>query len=167
MIWMVERICGTITAAIMPWKKREAISISVFVREPGERRGEGEAGNADQEQLLVAENVAEPAAGDQEQREGQRIAGDDPLDRGVARRRVLRWIDGDRHVDDGGVQDVHEEREEHDQSAMVRLRPVNPAATTEGVLAMTDVMKRFAENGKGTAGWPSLSDDMSGKPRRE
>ena len=80
-------------------------------RECGRER---EARHADQKQLLVAKDVAEPPAGDQEQREGERIAGDDPLDRRVARAEAVADR-GDRHVDDRRIEHVHEEGEEDDE----------------------------------------------------
>jgi hypothetical protein len=116
---MVERICGTISAAISPCTRRPP---DQHLRRAGEAAKGGSRGKADdacQKQLLVAEDVAEPAAGDQEQREGERIAGDDPLDRRIACAEAL--LDrGDRDVDDGPVEHVHKEGEQHDDQ---RNRP--------------------------------------------
>ena len=96
MIWMLERICGTISAAIRPCRRRAPISISVERGETRQRRGDSEAGDADQEHLLVADDVAEPAAGDEEEREGELIAGDDPLDAGIAGIEARRGSTGSR-----------------------------------------------------------------------
>jgi hypothetical protein len=76
-------------------------------------RGHGEAGDADEEDALAAEDVAEPAAGDEHQREGQRVAGEDPLRGRVSGVEVgLDARQGD--ADDGAVDEVHESGGEHE-----------------------------------------------------
>ncbi len=79
--------------------------------EAAERRGEREAAHADEQDLAVAEDVAEPPAGDEQEREGQLIAGDDPLDGGIAGAE-LALDGGDADIDDGRIEQVHAEGEQ-------------------------------------------------------
>ena len=55
--------------------------------EPAGERGEREERDADEEQPAVAEEVAEPAAEQQEAAEGEQVRVDDPRERGLARSR--------------------------------------------------------------------------------
>ncbi len=76
-------------------------------------RGEGEAGHAGEEHGLAADDVAQASAGDQDDGEGEGVAADDPFE--VAGRRVDVLLDGGQaDVDDGGVQQVHEGRDDQD-----------------------------------------------------
>ncbi|MGX1252157.1 hypothetical protein RKD48_004668 [Streptomyces ambofaciens] len=82
--------------------------------EAAQRRGHGEAADADEEDPLAAVDVAEPSAGDQAGREGERVTGGDPLD--LAEGGALVLLDGgDGDVDDGDVHQVHERRGHHDR----------------------------------------------------
>ena len=75
--------------------------------------GDHEAGQPDQHHPAPAVGVAEPAAGDQRQPEGERVARDDPLDgaRGGVEAALHR---GDRDVDDRDVEQRHEADDERD-----------------------------------------------------
>jgi hypothetical protein len=72
-----------------------------------------EAGHPDQEEPLTAERVAQPAAGDQHQRVGQRVSGQGPLHVRVGGVQVaLDRRDGD--IDDGYIEQVHEPGQQQD-----------------------------------------------------
>ena len=81
---MIPRPCGISSAAAAPWASRQAISISGSDRERARHRRGHEAERAEHEQPLAAVDVAEPAARDQADRERERVAADDPLQRGRA-----------------------------------------------------------------------------------
>ena len=77
-----------------------------------QRGRDREAGHTDEEHQLVAEPVAEPARGYQQQPVGQCVAGDHPLERVVAGVQVL--LDRrDRDVHDRRVQQDHEGPGQH------------------------------------------------------
>jgi hypothetical protein len=83
------------------------------LRGAAQRRHDREAGHADQEQALAPERVAEPPAGDQDQRVGERVPGQGPLHVRIAGVQVA--LDGrDRDVDDGHVEEVHESGQQQD-----------------------------------------------------
>ena len=90
---ITPRPCGIIIAPARPWTMRAAIRTPVRRRQPAQRRRGGEAGRADQEHPPAAEQVAEPAAGQQPDRERHRVAADDPLQR-VADAWRSWWIVG-------------------------------------------------------------------------
>jgi hypothetical protein len=90
---------------------RKAISTVVRGNRAG-RRHQGEAGRADQEEAAAAEHVAEPGAGDQEDGEGEGVAGAQPLQGGVAA--AEGGLDrGTGDVDDRRVHQVHHVRRDH------------------------------------------------------
>jgi hypothetical protein len=91
-------------------------------RHPARRRGRGEQGEAEGEHAPAAVLVAEPAGGDEERRERQAVAGDDPLDRPCARVQVGLHR-GHRDVDDEEVQDDHEGAGEDDGQGGPAARP--------------------------------------------
>ena len=73
---------------------------------------EGEDGHADDEEPTTAEEVAGSTGGDEEYAEGERIAREHPLDRGVrGADRALHA--GENDVDDRHTQQRHEHRDEH------------------------------------------------------
>ncbi len=76
-------------------------------RQPAGQRGEREGGQSELEEPAVAVAGAEPGAGDQQHRVGDRVAGDDQLQRGAGGVQV-EPDGGHRDVDDGDVQDGHE-----------------------------------------------------------
>jgi hypothetical protein len=74
--------------------------------------GDREPGHAEHEQAPAAEDVAEAAAGDQHDREGELVAGEHPLDLAVGGVEVaLHRGDGD--VDDADVDQLHEAGDQH------------------------------------------------------
>ena len=123
--WTEARACGAIAAAASACSSRAAISADGDQASPQKRRGEGEPGKADHKDRLAAENVAEPAAGDQEHRIDDRIARDDELHlgrRGAQARRYRRH----RDVDD-------EEIQRRQKSASEQHRQRRPAARDRAV----------------------------------
>ena len=87
--------------------------------------GDGEAEQAADERPLAAEEIADPAAEEEQRAERQRVGGDDPLARVVAEAEVLlRARQGDVH--DGRVEDDHQLRHGDD-------REDEPAARVIGI----------------------------------
>ena len=82
-------------------------------RRAAHRAGHREEGDAEEEEAAVAVVVAQPGPGDQHHRVGERVAGDDQLERAGARvQPILDVRRGD--VDDEDVEDRHEAAgEEH------------------------------------------------------
>lgn len=77
----------------------------------GSRR-RGERGKSDEKHPTLAEYVAEPTAGYQAKRKGERITGDDKL--GLRETRTERASNArNRHVDDRVVHDRHEDAGQH------------------------------------------------------
>ena len=74
----------------------------------------GEADDPDHEQAPAADQVAEAGAGDQQDREGQRVGGDEPLHRRVAAADLCADR-GRRDVDDRAVDEVHHLGHEDDR----------------------------------------------------
>src|SRR3546814_9285821 len=91
-------------------KRRATISTrtdTLLPYTPLSRSGQREAGESGHEHAAAAEDVAEPAAGDQHHCIGQAIGGDDELQFGEAGlQRVAHVGDGD--VDDEDVEHRHE-----------------------------------------------------------
>ena len=63
---MIDSVPGIISAAPTPWTARLATSQPAVGAKPDRGRGGGEDDDADQEDAAAAEDVAEPAAGDQQ-----------------------------------------------------------------------------------------------------
>ena len=86
---MIASVCGISSAAPTPCTARNAISRPGVGARP-QAAGQREQRDADDEQLALAAQVAEPAGGDQQHGEHQRVGVDDPQDlveRGVQLRR--------------------------------------------------------------------------------
>ena len=82
------------------------------LREAAQCRRDDEPRHADDEEPLSAKDVTKPAAGDEQHRVGETVAGDDELDVGVVRLEVR--ADGwDRDVHDRDVEQHHEQRRHH------------------------------------------------------
>ena len=81
-------------------------------RQPAQQRRDGEAGDRRHQQPLAAEVAREPARHRQDDRVGDEIRRQDPRGFVDGRREVARDV-GQRHVDDGRVEHLHEGRE-HD-----------------------------------------------------
>lgn len=78
-----------------------------------EQRRRGEDAGPQEEEPLAAVEIAEPAAGDQPNGEGQRVGGVNPLHRG-ARGTGVVLNGGQGRVDDGAVESVHQLRDQDD-----------------------------------------------------
>ena len=78
----IVRLSGVMIAPPTPWMARATISVRDVRRERGDRRAAGEDREADDEQALPAEPVAERGAGQEQDRERQRVGVDDPLELG-------------------------------------------------------------------------------------
>jgi hypothetical protein len=89
-------------APIAPLHHPEGDELARALRGAAWRRHDREAGDADQEEPLATERVTEPAAGDQDERVGERV-NRRPLHVGVAGVQIP--LDGrNRDVDDGYVE---------------------------------------------------------------
>ena len=100
-----ESATAETTAPPRPWTARAATSIPCDVARPQASEATREERDADQEQPPVAEQVAEPAAQQQEAAEGQQVGVHDPGERGLGEAEV---------VPDRRQRDVHDRRVEHD-----------------------------------------------------
>ena len=113
---MIDRVPGIINAAPMPWTAREATSQPSVGAKPIVAVESGEDDDAEQEHPAAAEDVAEPAAGDEQHGEGERVRVDRPLERG--QRGVEVVLDRrQRDVHDRVVQHDHEQGEAHRRRA--------------------------------------------------
>ncbi len=100
------------------------------VGETAEQRGDREQDDPGDEDPLAAEDVAGPAAEQQQAAEGQRVGVDDPLQAGAGE--AERGLDvRQRDVDDGGVQHHHELRGGDDQQGQAQM-PVSGAGRPGG-----------------------------------
>ena len=150
----IESVAGIISAAPTPWTTRLATSISEFDGEPGGGRGEGEDDDADQEHRAAPEDVAEPAAGREQDGEGERVAVDRPLEAGEVGVEVA--LDrGQRDVDDGVVEHDHEQREAHRPErpplAVVVGDQVAVAGHRRGLLRVGAVERRRSRRARAAA----------------
>jgi hypothetical protein len=103
--------CGVIAAPARPLQHAGDDQPFDRGRKSAEGGGRGEGANADEEHMGAADNVAEPAEGQQAKREAQHIGGDHPFDLvGVGAEVLLQA--GQRDVDDGDVDQVHETGDE-------------------------------------------------------
>ena len=121
--------------------------------EPADRRGEAAAGGgcdeadeADEHHAAAAQRVAESAAGDEDQPEGESVAGDDPLQRG-GRPTEVRIDRGECDIDDRDVEEPHERDAQCD-------REDSPA-----VWVGTDVAHGNRLGGSGTSGDAAASEE--------
>jgi len=80
---MTDSTCGYIIAAIAPWSTRERSSMIALCAKAAKRRRDHEPRHPDEEQPLSAKDVTKSAAGDQQHRVGEAVAGDHELDVGV------------------------------------------------------------------------------------
>jgi hypothetical protein len=89
-------------------------------REPGDEGSCGEDADADDEESPAAEQVAGATGGDEEDAEGQRVAREHPLDRGVRGADRALHV-GEDDVDDRHAQQRHEHRHEHHREDLALL----------------------------------------------
>ena len=109
---MIDSVAGIMNAAPMPWTARPATSQPWVGREADRRAREREHHHAEQEHPPAPEDVAEPAAGDEQHGERQRVGVDRPLERRDRRAEVA--LDGrQRDVHDRVVEHDHEQGEAH------------------------------------------------------
>ena len=109
--------------------------LGVGLRQPAGGARQGEEGDAGEEDPLVADPVADPARRDEGEAEGERVARDDPRERGLGRVQA-RADGGQRHVHDRGVQQGDEHPRQQDHQGLPRaagdLRRRRPAADGGG-----------------------------------
>lgn len=77
---MMPNPCGIISAPKAPWTIRPAMITAEAGGQAAGDRGEDEAGQAGQEDAAAAVPVAEASAGDQQDTQGERVTGAEPLD---------------------------------------------------------------------------------------
>ena len=94
--WITESTCGYIIAAIAALEHAREVEHDRALGEPAQCRRDDEPRHADDEQLLSAKDVTKSAAGDEQHRVGETVAGDDELDVGVVRRRGSSGWPGSR-----------------------------------------------------------------------
>ena len=114
-----------------PCNSRNTTSCAKAVRDAAQKRAYREHGEADQEIALAPEQVAEPAGNGQNDAVGDEIGGQRPGRLVVARRKAARDM-GQRDVDDGRVEDLHERGERHrhgDEPGIETRLPAAPAAS--------------------------------------
>ncbi len=107
---------GAISAAPTPCRTRKAISSSSAGSDRAEQAGDGEAGDPEQEDALVAEAVGEPTRRDQQRCDHDEVAVEHPGERVAP-----RAGEGGRDVGEGDVDDRRVE--EGDESARRRRSP--------------------------------------------
>jgi hypothetical protein len=123
-------------------------------RQPAAQRRRAEHGQADHQYAAAPKQVRGTAAEQQETAEGERVAGDDPLQ---ARFRHVQ-LDADswqRHVDDREVRDRHEERDSQhrERAPAMNLSHALPPATDVDDAAVSRVrLYRSETHGKLTGG---------------
>ena len=109
-------VSGVTMAAPTPWTARAAISAPVVGARAAAGGGDREDGEADEEHAAAAEAVAERGAGEQQDRVGERVRVDRPLER--LDRRAEVGADGRQGVgDDEVVEHDHEEGDRDDRES--------------------------------------------------
>ena len=150
---MIARPCGASSAAPTPCSGAESDELAGCLGHPGGQAGGREHRDAEQEHRPRADDVAEPAGGDQQHGVGERVGGADPehgLQPGV---QVGDQI-GDGDVDDGDVEQRHEQAQAEqgdDEDGADRAAAVDRhAGDGHGVGPAADVARRgFRAGGYG------------------
>ena len=109
---MIESVAGIMNAAPTPWAIRLTTSVASEGAKPAVAEESAKTIDAEEERAAAAEDVAEPAAGREQDGEGEGVAVDRPLerrDRGVE----LALDRGQGHVHDRVVEHDHEQGEAH------------------------------------------------------
>ena len=143
----IVRVSGVTIAPPTPWMARARIRISVDGDERGERRTADEDGHADQEHALATEPVAERGAGDEQDREGQGVGVDHPLEVGQ-RGAEVGLDDRQRGRHDEVVEGDHEQGDRGDgegPEALDRVRVIGWAPSGRELV----VTKYASEKGGG------------------
>ena len=99
---------GEAIAPPTPCRARAASSCHGLLGESAEQRGEGEQQDAEDEDPAAAEDVAGPAAEQQQAAEGERVGVDAPRTGSVVEKSSALWMCGQRDVHDRGVENHHE-----------------------------------------------------------
>ena len=102
-------LSGTSAAPNTPCSRRKATICSMRLRDPAQHRGDGEAGGADDEQLLAAEARRHPAERRGHDRGGDDVGGQHPVDLILGRRQRSLHV-GQRDVGDRRVERLHDRR---------------------------------------------------------
>ena len=138
--WTDESACGAIAAAARPCRSRPKISAAGDQARPHNAEASANPARPIEKDRLAAKNVAEPAAGDQEDGIDDGIAGDDEL--GVARRGVQTRPDrGQRQIDDEEI----ERREKGADQQDDERRPATRVELLSASSPMEDVGSRGLE----------------------
>ena len=116
----IVSVSGVTIAAPRPWMRAGDDQHLGAGRERGDHGGDGEDRQADDEQQLAPEAVAERGAREQEHGKGQRVGVHDPLELRQRRAQVLLDLRQGRH-DDEVVQRGHEERDRRDRECPGQL----------------------------------------------
>ena len=101
------------------------------LRHAAQHRGDGEAGDGDQEQALEPEPAGEEAGRRRHDRGGDDVGGQHPVDLVLARRDAALHI-GQRDVGDRGVERLHQRGEDHadrDRRPIAAVWPCAPQAS--------------------------------------
>ena len=101
-------------APARPCSTRAAISHSIEGARPQKAEATVKAATPMRNMLRAADDVAEPAEGQQAEREGEDVGGDHPFDLAGVGAEVLLQA-GQRDVHDGHVDQVHEAGEQQDE----------------------------------------------------
>ena len=98
-----------------PWRKRAAISSELAVGDAAERGGDGEEGDAGEEDPLATDQVAKPSGHQEKAPVGDEVGADHPCEVGL-REAQIALDHGQGHIDDRHVDDHHQLTEAyHDQ----------------------------------------------------
>ena len=114
-------LSGTSAAPNTPCNRRNADHLLDRLRDAAQHRGDGEAGGADDEQLLAAEPRRAPAERRGHDRGGDDIGGQHPVDL-VLRRRQRALHVGQGDVGDRRVERLHDGRHHHADGQQRPLR---------------------------------------------
>ena len=144
---MIESVAGFISAAPTPWATRAAISVVAARREPAGQRGEREDRDAHDEDEPASVRVGELAADEHEGGEGERVAGDDPLELGQLHAEVA--LDRrQRDVHDGVVEHDHEQPERDGaRASTTSCSPPSRVLRTRDLTTL-EVSAHYASNGR-------------------
>ena len=112
-VTIIAMITDDEIAPPMPCTKRAAISVFWSSASPHTAEASVKSGDAGEEDALAAHEVTEPACEQQEAAERDQVGVDDPGQLGLRDVQVA-LDDGQRDVDDGAVERVHEHRHADD-----------------------------------------------------
>ncbi len=128
---MTAWLSGTSAAPNTPCSSRNADHLLDRLRDAAQHRGEGEAGGADDEQLLAAEPHRRPAERRGHDRGGDDVGGQHPVDL-VLRRRQRTLHVGQGDVGDRGVERLHDGGHHHADRQQAALQRADFAPDSWG-----------------------------------